>query len=413
LLGRVALCVLVVSVAFGAPGKLDEHGRVRYDQHAVLRVEAANVEELEMLADLQSILDLDVWSNSGNLVVGSNDIRFTRAEASALTLPYKVLIKDVQALIDAERAGLENRTSADFYSDYQTFDVISAYVQSLAAKFPSLATFTSSIGTTIQGRSICAIEFGSATPKKRVFFSGGQHAREWIGPVTVVYIVETLLTNYATDPQVKNILDNVRFVVAPLVNVDGYNYAWTTDRLWRKNRRENVGSTYYGVDLNRNWNDHWGGQGSSPNPSSETYRGTGPFSEPEAKAASNYFLANGPFDAAIDWHSYSQLILRPSGWTNLPSPDEAINKAVGDEIRNQILSVHGKSYVSQPSYQLYYTTGSASDWYYGQGLSKLSFTIELRDTGTYGFVLPANQIIPTGQENYQAVEFLGGFLIDE
>jgi len=209
---------------------------------------------------------------------------------------------------------------------------------------------------------------------------------------------------------VQQILDNVRFVVVPQVNVDGYDYSWTTDRLWRKNRRQNVGTQYYGVDLNRNWNDHWGGQGSSRQPSSDTYCGTGPFSEPETKAVSDFILKTGPFDAFIDFHSYSQLVLRPYGWTTALPPNEAISKAVADEIRDQIFAVHGVPYSSTPSWDLYYTTGTSTDWTYAAASIPLSYCIELRDTGTYGFVLPPAQIIPTGEENFNAVKFLGQYV---
>jgi len=411
-----AILLLIVSICCAAPGVVDvTSGRVRYDGQAILRVHANSTVDALKLAKLRDALNLDVWSHSGNIVVGSNDIRMTREEAEALeSLPHEVLIKNVQDLIDTELASLSNVSrAADFYAAYQTYDTIVSYLSTLAGQYPSLAKFVASIGQTIQGRDIPAITIGSASASKKVFFSGGQHAREWIGPVTVVYIVENLLINYATDPQVKNILDNIQFVVVPLMNGDGYNYAWTTDRLWRKNRRQNTGSSYYGVDLNRNWNDHWGGQGSSPNPSSDTYRGTAAFSEPEAKAVSAYYLSEAPFAAAIDWHSYSQLILRPHGWTSSPPAEEAYIQAVGDEIRNQILAVNGKSYISEGAWELYYTTGSASDWFYGEGETVLAFTIELRDTGTYGFVLPTNQIIPTGKENYAAVVFLGNFLLEE
>lgn len=154
------------------------------------------------------------------------------------------------------------------------------------------------------------------------------------------------------------------------------------------------------MDLNRNWDDHWGGQGSSHTPSSDTYCGTAPFSEPESKAVASYITANGPFKGAIDYHSYSQLILRPYGWSSTPPPNDAFAKTVGDTVRARILAVNNVPYTSEPSWQLYYTTGSAQDWYYGQAKIPLSFTIELRDTGTYGFQLPANQIKPTGAENW-------------
>jgi len=202
------------------------------------------------------------------------------------------------------------------------------------------------------------------------------------------------------------------FYVVPVVNPDGYLYTWqsTSNRLWRKNRRQNAGGTY-GVDLNRNWDDHWGGEGSSGTPSSDTYRGTAPFSEPETKAVSAYVLANVPFAGYIDFHSYSQLVLRPYGWTTALPPDSAVQKLVGDQISAQIRANSGKVYTSEPAHQLYFTAGTADDWGYTKARIKLTYTIELRDTGTYGFQLPANQIVPTGQEIWAAMKYYTDYII--
>ena len=56
------------------------------------------------------------------------------------------------------------------------------------------------------------------------------------------------------------------------------------NRLWRKNRRPNRDGSI-GVDPNRNFPTKWGydNEGSSPDPTSETFRGAGPASEPETK----------------------------------------------------------------------------------------------------------------------------------
>lgn len=81
-------------------------------------------------------------------------------------------------------------------------------------------------------------------------------------------------------------------------------------------------------------------------------------------------------------------------------------------MRDIIKSVHGKDYTSIPSVDLYPTAGSASDWFYGDevrkefGHSVYGFTIELRPKsalGPSGFILPPDQIIPTGEEITPAV----------
>src|SRR4029453_7368841 len=126
-----------------------------------------------------------------------------------------------------------------------------------------------------------------------VMFIGTQHAREWISPMTVMYIADRLLAGYASDPNIKALLDNVEFVLVPVVNADGYVYTWSTDRYWRKNRRDNAGTEGDGGDTNRNWGYKWGLDiGSSADPCSEVYRGTAAFSEPEPLVIANYFKNN-------------------------------------------------------------------------------------------------------------------------
>jgi murein tripeptide amidase MpaA len=226
-----------------------------------------------------------------------------------------------------------------------------------------------------------------------------------------MYIASYFIEN-SNEDRVKNILEKVTIIIVPFVNPDGYEYTWTGDRLWRKNRQINSGSTCRGVDLNRNYNDHWNEGGSSSNPCSETYHGPGSASEPETQNTQNYFKANAPIIAAIDWHSYSQLILRPYGWTNASAPNEGRMKSIGDTMGNLMYEINGARYTSQ-KFGLYPATGSAGDWFYGdeatfsnRGYRAASYTIQLRDTGQFGFFLPQDQIILTGEEVIPAILYL-------
>ena len=84
-------------------------------------------------------------------------------------------------------------------------------------------------------------------------------------------------------------------MVHPRANPDGYQYTFDVDRLWRKNLRDNNGDGEItpgdGVDLNRNYPEHWNydDEGSSSTFASETYRGPAPVSEPETQADNALF----------------------------------------------------------------------------------------------------------------------------
>ncbi|KAI9215845.1 hypothetical protein BC828DRAFT_336387, partial [Blastocladiella britannica] len=256
--------------------------------------------------------------------------------------------------------------AAEWFTAYHPFDDVIAWYKELAAQHPQrVAQFISDVGTTHEGRKIVALKVtnvNSTTPaaeKQQIYIQGGIHAREWISHATTQYITYNLVTS--DEPRITSLLDTVEFLIVPIVNPDGYVHTWSSDRLWRKNRRDNGGGAY-GVDLNRNWDANWGHGGSSSFPHSDTYMGPSVASEPETKALAALFAAHPRIVAGLDMHSYSQLILRPIGWDKRPAPHEKQHKAVTDQMAKIIKKIHGKTYVSQKSIDLYPTTGSASDW---------------------------------------------------
>lgn len=274
-------------------------------------------------------------------------------------------------------------------------------------------TYVSSIGKSVKGRDIAAVHItspkGVAAQKLKFFVQCQIHAREWISGATCNYVFDFLVKNYETNSTVANILDTLEIVVIPVLNVDGLAYTYSNDRLWRKNLSTNKGSSCLGTDLNRNYPYNWNKGGASTNPCAEDYMGSGAASEPETVASVNYFRASAPAIAAIDFHSYSQLILRPWGDTNVNCQDEAYLSTIGNAMRDIIKKISGMVYTSEKSIGLYPTSGTASDFFYAdkannKGYRSASYTIELRDTGKQGFLLSPTQIIGTGQE------ILGSFL---
>jgi len=402
---------------------------VTYRGEKVLSVTVPDDQKLHLLKEILRFNgDSDVWTNEGEIVIGQNHIMVKNTTEVAIKRYFKteVFIEDVQKLMDQIKMehskNMQEKQAkgipGDFFDDYRRYADIVTELKTLASQYPSLTKFNPSIGKSVQGRDIPAITISASgfanQTIKRIFWQGGQHAREWIGPATVMYQIVQLLKGYGNDPLVTSFLQNMEFVVVPISNPDGYEYAHTTQRLWRKNRKANSGGSF-GVDLNRNWNDHWCQNGASKVPTSDTYCGTGPFSEPETLVISQFINQNNQQDnilAAIDFHSYSQLILRPYGWTSANSPDNAELKIIGDGVSFEIQAKSGKKYVSQKSIELYVTTGSAGDWYYGPGGIWASYTIELRDTGTYGFLLPPAQIVPTGDEIWESMRYFCSIVLD-
>jgi len=400
-----ALGVFLVLI-FMTPALADDGPRVRYDDHKLVEV------TLEAESDIDTILSIsdDPWSDG--VGVGTFDFRVAperMADLEASGLAYRVKIDNIQELIDQEIARMERPPRGDWFEDYKSYAEIDAYIDALIDLRPDLVSrFV--FGTSIEGRTMFGMRITSpegGEDKPAVVLDGTHHAREWIALMVPMYIADRLVRDYETDPEVRQLVDEAIIYVLPLINPDGYEYSRDVNRMWRKNRRDNEGSSCWGVDPNRNYGYEWGGYGASSDPCDETYRGTGPFSEPETSAVRDFFLATPNIKGHISYHSYGQLILYPFGYDYVlpPEPDLSTFIELSAAMADAIYSVHGKVYTDQPAHDLYPCSGITTDWVYGdQGI--LSWTPELRDTGQYGFLLPPEQIIPTGEENFEAVKLV-------
>ena len=368
--------------------------------------------------NLHDHLGSDLWSMGPDK---TSVVRIKRAVFERVMASFPecaVMVNNLEAHVQRAEKQMHAAPEATWFQAYHEYADIVDWYTSLAQNYSKVVTFVSTIGKSVEGRDMPAVHITAATAANtpKIYFQCQIHAREWISGAVCMYVANYLAQSYGTNATVTSLLDSVEFVIVPFVNPDGYDYTWTKDRLWRKNRRP--GTLCDGVDLNRNYNIKWGGGGSSSDPCSETYHGKSVASEPETQNTANYFKANGPIIGAIDWHSYSQLVLRPYGYTTQDCPNEAQLKALGDTMSTLIKSVHGTSFTSEKSIDLYITTGTASDWFYSddaaqsnKGNRAAGYTIELRDTGKYGFILPASQIIPSGEEMVPAVIYFAQQLL--
>ncbi|MDQ2986568.1 MAG: hypothetical protein M3R13_07585 [Armatimonadota bacterium] len=289
----------------------------------------------------------------------------------------------------------------DYKTEYLTLDEIMAQYEEWRAAYPSLIQ-REQIGTSHLGRPIWVYRLHNPNgvfPETGVFIHGAIHAREWISPPTCMYVFESMLKEALTSSAGWELITRYELSVVPVLNPDGYAHTWSTFRMWRKNRRDNGGGVY-GVDLNRNYSKGWGGQGSSGDPGSDTYRGPFAFSEPEVACVRDYLnarTATVPFNFIIDYHSYGEYVLYPWSYTFNPAPDAARLHAVGTQYNNAMIASGGHSYqVGQGSTTLYIAAGTSKDFYYDQ-YGADAFTVELRGPG---FDPPASSILPTIRENW-------------
>lgn len=332
-----------------------------------------------------------------------------------LHISYRVLSDDVQSLIDQEKA--ENdaaKASRDqsWFTAYHTLPEIDAYMTQLAALNPAIATrFT--VGTSLEGRPMWGmrIQGPNAASNRSLVIICNQHAREWVSPAVGMWVMDRLITLYGTDTQATNLVNSVNWYILPSVNPDGYQYTISTDRLWRKNRRNNGNGTF-GVDINRNWSVGWSAPegGNSTVGSDETYRGTAPFSEPETVALRDWMATVPNKGGFMDLHSYSQLVLAPWGYTVALPPRQAEFDYITPEMTAAVTNTFGVQYVGGPTATtIYIAAGTSSDWAFGTH-NIYGYGMELRDTGANGFTLPASQIIPNATEVFNGLAVFANYL---
>ncbi len=301
------------------------------------------------------------------------------------------------------------------FSNFHNPTQVQTEMENLVSSFPTLARIET-IGTSLEGRQIKALKISDNVSTNEpnegdVIFVAAHHAREWISVEMTLYLAEYLLTHYATDSRVRADMDNLQIWIVPIVNPDGVVYSWSswagicpTDpsnpRYWRKNRRVNGDGTF-GVDLNRNWGFEWGlNSGSSPNTNNDTYRGPSAFSEPETQAIRNLVTNATNLKALVTYHSFSELFLRPWGYSTSDPPGESTLKSISDRSIAAIAAVHGHTY----SDTIWYTaSGETTDYLWGSKRTA-AFTPELRPGpgGVVGFCPPPSEILPSNQENLPA-----------
>ena len=329
-------------------------------------------------------------------IVGT-DAEKSWLEAQGYTVSY--VLKDASR----EYANRATAAGAMTMGGFRTLSEIWPAVDSIIAEYPSIVSTKYNIGTSLEGRPIYAIRISDnpttdEPSEPAILFDGLHHAREPMGPHLLIYTMREIASTYGVDPTITALVDGREIWFVPIVNPDGYAHNESTDPagggMWRKNRKNNGDGTR-GVDLNRNYGFHWGedNSGSSPNTADETYRGTAAFSEPETQIMRDFCLAHTNIVIAMNYHSYSNLLLFPWGYVQLAAPDHLLMQAMADSAT----SFNG--YAPGPGWGLYLTNGDADDWMYGvEGI--LAFTPEVGNSSDGFWPSPA-RISPLTLENYE------------
>ncbi|CAK1367024.1 Metallocarboxypeptidase A-like protein [Cercospora beticola] len=398
---------------------------VNYDGYRVYRVATAGQDAAVL--DALSALDYEQWAHKASdyidLSVASDQVE----TFEALGLNYQVMHADLGADIAEEaqsmaapvkrQAGNQGPGST-WFNAYHSYADHVQYWRDLVAGFPNNAQrFTA--GSSFENREIFGVKLfgnGTSTNKPALVWHGTVHAREWISTMTVEFLAASIVDGYKKgNPEFTAILNKYDIYILPVVNPDGFVYSQRLDRLWRKNRAPGpsvLGRVCYGTDINRNWPYQWTGDpnGASTDPCAQTYKGRSAGDTPEMKALTAQLKTvtdRQNLVQYIDFHSYGNYLLSPYGYTpNVPA-NSAAQVSLARRAAAAITAVYGTGYTTGPSgATLYPTTGSSTDYAHDIAGADYSYTFELRDKGQFGFLLPANQIRPTGEEVLAGIKVL-------
>jgi carboxypeptidase T len=295
-------------------------------------------------------------------------------------------------------------------SAYHNYAEMRAALEKVKDAHPEIVALAE-IGQSLEGRAIAAVKISDhpeldEPEEPALLFMGLHHAREHLTVEMALEVVRLFTAGYGTDPALTNLVNRREIWVVPMVNPDGgeYDIASGYYRYWRKNRRLNGDGTV-GIDLNRNYGYGWGGEGASLWPDSETYAGTGAFSEPETAAIRDFARAHGNLSAAISFHSYGEQILYPFGHTvdGIPPEMDPTDRAAFIELAGQMAETNG--YWPEQTCDLYSVSGDACDWLYAeQGV--FCFSFEVYPIGGAGFYPPGAIIDRETRRNDAAVATL-------
>ncbi|WKX72289.1 M14 family metallopeptidase [Streptomyces sp. XD-27] len=419
---RAVSLAAVLALALGAPVAAQAADPDSADSPARTRTTAATADEPQRqyeVAARTTIAQRNLIAATGVSIdeVDARSLVVTAAPAQAEAL--RGLGYDLTPLPGPpSRTGGKDAKPFDFPSSdakYHNYAEMNAEINAAIAKYPDIIS-KRVIGKSYQGRDIIAVKIsdkvGTDEAEPEVLFTHHQHAREHLTVEMALYLIREFTQDYGTDSRITNAVNGREIWIVPDVNPDGgeYDIASGSYRSWRKNRQPNSGSSAVGTDPNRNWDFKWGCcGGSSGSPSSETYRGKSAESAPEVKVVADFARSRvvggkQQIKSAIDFHTYSELVLWPYGYTTadtapgLTQDDHDVFATVGKDM------AASNGYTPEQSSDLYVTDGSIDDWLWGdQKIFAYTFEMYPSSFGGGGFYPPDEVIERETDRNRDAV----------
>ncbi len=420
-IGVLAIACLPPALAGGVPAEEPPSP----DRVSLESVRISGAEDVQRLERLGFDVTHDVGQTDVTVALHS-DAERSRLDAAGFSA--RTLVADLQERSAADRAAEEGiaipTALPSGRSTYRVYEDYLNEMDQLADDNPGIVRKLT-IGQSFEGRDIIGLEIASEVNREddgrpAYVQLGLHHAREWpSGEFPMEFAIDLVNGYNASDAEITALLDGVRVFIVPVVNPDGYIASRGSapsaggapvivggfNEFRRKNCRPLPDGSdaalpcslrpNSGVDLNRNYGYYWGGPGSSTSATSESYRGTAPFSESESEAVHQLssgihptaFISNHTFTDTGWWlrqpgfnanffpqeaPGYSPgCDANPATFDCSVMPDEPAMKALGDAMGDDGAGDPALGATGWPSdlgWELGDITGATEDWnYFAQG----------------------------------------------
>lgn len=362
----------------------------QYEDEVVLRFNWTSSKEREAFYSAAQTLVLDIW----NLQESFGDVRIHRKRVNDFLklLPKSIRKNREEYIGDLERAVISTlpltstgQESGDFFNDYRQLDDIYGWLDMIQDQYPNFVT-VDSIGKTYEGRDIKVIKVAhpyqhmNSSPRK-VLVTSGAEGREWITIATTLYSIQRLSSS-------REISDNTEYYFIPVMNPDGYEYTWTHDRLWCKNRQLTSVSMCSGLSIDHSFASSW--NSAETNPCSEIYAGKFEMEALEA-ASITKFINQSTWSGYIDFGLYNQQIIS-SCTLDEQEENEMVTKfsrsvsiLTSRDYQDACLSNHDRG-------------GSLLEYMNSKHEDCLAYGVRIPDFGSQGVLIPKRYVPLIGEE---------------
>jgi len=239
------------------------------------------------------------------------------------------------------------------WNSYPTYSAYESMMYQFQSNYPSICQIYN-LGTLSSGRKILAAKISNNVNVKenepRFYYTSSMHGDELTGYVSMLRLIDYLLSNYGTNSKVTNLVNNIEIWITPLGNPDG-TYAGGNSTV--------SGATRYNannVDLNRNFKNPL-----ANNPDGNTWQ--------QETLINMAFADSMKFTMIVNFHGGTECVNYP--WDTWKSNQ----KIHADDSWWQLVShqyadtarFYGTGYMNPPGSNFYNGITNGGDWYTVEG----------------------------------------------